>query len=617
MKNLRVLIASHSPLHRRSLQRMIGQGGHQVIHAGNSIEAMTHLDGNKVDLCFLQDVLPDESGLEFCRTYATTSETERIPIVIFSRQPELEPEALAKGAADFLKMPCQTQDALALVENWGSMINAPLNGQAQAIHAEPNGEPDTDRPLILLVDDSKIIHTFVSNALRESSYHLLSAYDGAEGYRMAVERTPDLIISDIDMPVMNGYEMCQQIKENASTSEIPILILSARGAGVDIDRGFDAGANDFLTKPVADNELLSRIEMTLDGAFASQREKILVVEDSGVQRALISQSLAQQGFEIIAGENGQEGLDLAIENVPDLVITDSEMPLMNGRDLTRALRRCDELKDVPVLMLTAADDPLNRAKGQHAGISAYLTKPFVPDKIVVIAEKLIAERRLLRERQAMQHYLSDSAAEAAAKAADTVGAVSDVMRAEEKFATVFFADIVGFTPLTERLPAADLVALLNEYFDAMTPLFKEYGGAIDKFVGDAIMAVFIGNEKRTDAESALCAARTGLAMIETLAQFNEGREEKLNIRVGINSGNVIIGDIGAKLHRRDYTVIGDSVNIAARLESAAKHGTVLISEDTYDLIEHEIEAQMLGPIEVKGKSEPITVYQVESCLSQE
>ena len=101
--------------------------------------------------------------------------------------------------------------------------------------------------------------------------------------------------------------------------------------------------------------------MTLRGA--SQREKSLVVEDSGVQRALIVQSLAQQGFEIIPGADGREGFELAIEHVPDLVITDSEMPEMNGRDLTRALRKREDLQDIPVLMLTAAADPLNRVKG--------------------------------------------------------------------------------------------------------------------------------------------------------------------------------------------------------------------------------------------------------------
>ena len=192
---------------------------------------------------------------------------------------------------------------------------------------------------------------------------MLSAYDGGEGFRLAVEHVPDLLISDIDMPVMNGYEMCQRIKETESTRGIPILILSARGAGVDIDRGFDAGANDFLTKPVADNELLSRIEMMLDSTLTSQREKILVVEDSSVQRALITHSLAQQGFEIISGKDGEEGLELAIENVPDLVITDSEMPLPERPRPDARAQATRRVKDIPVLMLTAAADPLNRGKG--------------------------------------------------------------------------------------------------------------------------------------------------------------------------------------------------------------------------------------------------------------
>jgi len=104
------------------------------------------------------------------------------------------------------------------------------------------------------------------------------------------------------------------------------------------------------------------------------------------------------------------------------------------------LKKRENLQDIPVLMLTASDSSQDRVKGEHAGVAAFLSKPFVPDKVIVIAEKLIGERRLLRERRAMHHYLSDS-----------TGAVSNIMRAEDTFATVFFTDIVGFTPLTERL----------------------------------------------------------------------------------------------------------------------------------------------------------------------
>jgi len=119
VKNIRVLIASDSPLQSRSLQRMLAQNGHQIVQAGSIQEAMAHIDKHGVDLCFVQDVLPDQSGLELCRAYAAASEADRIPIVIFSRQAATEERALAAGAADFLKMPCQSQDALNLLENWG------------------------------------------------------------------------------------------------------------------------------------------------------------------------------------------------------------------------------------------------------------------------------------------------------------------------------------------------------------------------------------------------------------------------------------------------------------------------------------------------------------------
>ena len=149
---------------------------------------------------------------------------------------------------------------------------------------------------------------FVGNALRESPYHLLSAYDGGEGFRLALEHAPDLLISDIDMPVMNGYEMCQRIKETESTRGIPVLILSARGAGVDIDHGFDAGANDFLTKTVADNELLSRIEMTLDSALASQREKSSSLKTAACNTRLSPRAWRSRALKLFRVRMAKKGL---------------------------------------------------------------------------------------------------------------------------------------------------------------------------------------------------------------------------------------------------------------------------------------------------------------------
>jgi class 3 adenylate cyclase len=214
----------------------------------------------------------------------------------------------------------------------------------------------------------------------------------------------------------------------------------------------------------------------------------------------------------------------------------------------------------------------------------------------------------------MQRYLSESAVAAAVDAAEAKGDVRDVMRAEEKFVTIFFADIVGFTPMTEKMEASELINLLNDYFDLVVPIFHKNGGIIDKFIGDAIMALFVGEDEEGHVESAYSAVLTGLLMIQTLGEFNKERPHTISIRVGINSGPVNMGDIGSRHHRRDYTAIGDHVNIAARLESVADQNSVLISESTNQLIDGMVRVQPVGPIKVKGKSKSISVYNVDAIF---
>ena len=599
-----VLLVSPSRIFARSLGRMVEALGFRVRPGG--------AEGR-----------PSVAGAAFCLVQedpalVSVAEDPSVPVIAFSKDARMEQAALASGAWDFLHVPCRAADLERLVEQWLALQaggrpepEAPAPAQAPTPMETPTPGADGGATRVLLVDDSQVIHGYVERALAPHGFEVLHANDGREGLEAALRERPDLIISDIDMPEMNGYEMCRAVKEHPETRSIPILILSARGAGVDIDLGFDVGANDFLTKPVSENELLSRVQLVAgrgDGQRAT-RETVLVVEDSGVQRAVIVQALAQQGFDVHEAENGKVGLDLALQLVPDLIVTDSEMPVMNGRDLTREVKQREKLRDVPVMMLTAADSELSRAKGRHAGVAAYLTKPFVADKVVVIAEKLVGERRLLREREAMQRYLSESAQAAASAAADAKGALDASMRAETRFATVLFSDLVGFTPLTERMEPAELVQLLNGYFDAVVPIVGQGGGIVDKLIGDAVMALFVGGGgeegHRADATNAV---RTGLAMLAALERYNAQSDEPLAMRIGIHSGPMVMGDIGSRSARRDYTALGDNVNIGARLESAAARDTVLISDATYALVRDRFEVEPMGPIAVKGKSEPISVY---------
>ncbi len=184
-----------------------------------------------------------------------------------------------------------------------------------------------------------------------------------------------------------------------------------------------------------------------------------------------------------------------------------------------------------------------------------------------------------------------------------------LMAPKEKNVTVLFTDIVSFTPLSERLAANELSILLNHYFRRMTDIIFDYNGTLDKYIGDAIMAVFGAPiERENDAERAIM---TALAMRKSLFQMMETVESdrRFDIRLGINSGKVVAGNLGSP-KRMDYTVIGDTVNTASRLESIGESNQILIGENTYQLVKGKFNIREVGEKLVKGKKQAVMVYEV-------
>jgi adenylate cyclase len=184
-----------------------------------------------------------------------------------------------------------------------------------------------------------------------------------------------------------------------------------------------------------------------------------------------------------------------------------------------------------------------------------------------------------------------------------------LMAPKEKNVTVLFTDIVSFTPLSERLAATEVSILLNHYFRRMTDIIFDYNGTLDKYIGDAIMAVFGAPiERENDAERAIMAA---LEMRKSLFQMMETVEpdRKFDIRLGINSGKVVAGNLGSP-KRMDYTVIGDTVNTASRLESIGEPNQILIGENTYQLVKGKFNIREVGEKLVKGKKQAVMVYEV-------
>ncbi len=224
-------------------------------------------------------------------------------------------------------------------------------------------------------------------------------------------------------------------------------------------------------------------------------------------------------------------------------------------------------------------------------------------------QKIVAEEK---KRERLGRFLSPQVTARIIAASDSQSAALGVP--EEREVTVLFADIVGFTPMSESMSAPAVALILNDYLSRMTDVIFKYEGTLDKYIGDAIMAVFGAPLDMPD--HATRAIKTALEMRERLEEFNAERSEPhLRIRIGINSGKVVAGEIGS-INKKEYTVLGDTVNIASRLESSvATPMTVVIGENTHALVKNEFECRPLGAKELKGKLKVVAAYEVQGPLS--
>jgi len=577
------VVVSADPLLAEFLRRPLEPLGHRLDVVASVAELEARVSELEPHAVFLPRRLPDRdlaAAISFLRTQLDHIAIAAIVVGVTPADREVAKHALADG---FLLVPFADAEVLEVI-----------------------GATTRAKKLVLLADDSPMIHRYTLPILEEDGYEVVSAHDGAEALALARDRRPDLLITDVEMPRMDGYELCKALKQATDTAHIPVLICSTLGEAADLERGFDAGADDYMVKPVVPEELSTRVRALFAGTLPASRERILVVDDSPAQRHFVADCLARQGFEIITAENGKIAYDKAQAIKPHLVISDYEMPVMTGFELVHALRRDPDLRNVPVIMLTARDSKRDMAQMRAAGASAYLVKPFAQDKCIATVERTLAERRLMAYKEASAVYISDAARRAAEQRAEAGDL--DAVRADERVMSVLFSDLVGFTPMSAGLSPRELILLLNEYFDVMCPLVKGEHGDIDKFIGDAIMAVF--DDVRGAAPPPERATRAALAMQEAMATFNAARGTSLAMRIGVNTGPLVRGDLGSRVVRRDYTVIGDTVNRANRYESKCRPGGVLVSASTREALGDLVTVEEVHGLSLKGVADPVTAYQV-------
>lgn len=254
---------------------------------------------------------------------------------------------------------------------------------------------------------------------------------------------------------------------------------------------------------------------------------------------------------------------------------------------------------------------LVRATGAIAAGNFNVTLPVASrDELGMLTDSFNRMARSLREKEmikrAFTRYVAREVVDEILKNPESLH-----LTGERREVTVLFCDIRGFTPLSERLSPEEVVLLLNDFYNLMIETTFKHDGTLDKFLGDAVMAIFGAPIAHPDHSAR--AVRTALAMQEGISGLNERRaregKEPIAVGIGVSAGEAVAGTVGTE-DRMEYTVIGDSVNLAARLESNARPGQILISQPTYDRVRDLVDARPLGRIRVKGKEEEVAVYEV-------
>ncbi len=342
--------------------------------------------------------------------------------------------------------------------------------------------------------------------------------------------------------------------------------------------------------------------------------KILVADDETDLEVLIKQKFRQkirdQSFDFIFATNGRDALNKLVENPDiDMVLSDINMPEMDGLTLlSKMSETCPLIKTV---MISAYGDMENIRTAMNCGAFDFITKPInfddlslTIDKTMVHVNQIKATLKAIKENNILKMYVDENVL-------NFMGGheyENSLMVNENIEATVIFIDICSFTSISENESPDNVVKLLNSYFDIMVKEIIAQEGFIDKFIGDAIMAVFKGKHHLDRAIEACLAVRN---KIDDLPIVSDHISFTPKVSIGINSGEMVSGNIGSvSLRRLDYTVIGDTVNIASRLQTSAKPGQILINEGAYQKVKDSFHFQNVGEISLKNKTKLMVVYEV-------
>jgi adenylate cyclase len=343
---------------------------------------------------------------------------------------------------------------------------------------------------------------------------------------------------------------------------------------------------------------------------------ILIVDDTPENVDVLA-GILREHYQIKVAVNGPKALRIAQgDPAPALILLDVMMPEMDGYEVCRQLQADERTRRIPVIFVTAKSEVEDEAKGFELGAVDYITKPVSPAIVLARVRTQLALKQSHRKLEDLSlklaRYLSRQIYQSIFE-----GRQDARIGCSRKKLTVFFSDIVGFAKKTEGMESEDLTFILNGYLNRMADVVFKYGGTLDKFIGDAVLVFFGDPETKGVPEDAISCVRMALEMKNAIAELNhawlaKGIIQGFEVRMGITTGFSTVGNFGSD-ERMDYTIIGNQVNLANRLQAAAQPGEILIGQETWLLVKDTFSCVAKEPIQVKGFDRPIQTYAVASA----
>ena len=341
--------------------------------------------------------------------------------------------------------------------------------------------------------------------------------------------------------------------------------------------------------------------------MAERGARLLVADDNKVNRLLLARSLTLQGHQVQSAENGRVALEMLRRATFDLLLLDMEMPEMDGFQVMEQLAADKTLRDLPVIVTSSLEGVAHVVRCIELGADDFLHKPVNPVLLKARVDSSLEKKRLRDQQKALVQRFATSAV------ADDLQQSGFALGGKRVQATVMFCDIRGFTAIVESQGPEETIELLNTWYTLMFEAITAQGGVVNQMIGDGLMVIF--GAPLPVAEPPMAAVRAALEMMEMIELLNAERAAEgkaaLAIGVGIATGDVFAGYTGTQ-ERATYTCVGDTVNLAARLEAHTKVAGrgILVDDATQAALHARVATEPLGAVPFKGKAVPTEVFAV-------